>query len=83
MAARYSVADLNDNVVRGRSQASTGGVYGGRQEVVGTSVSWYPNNYLRFVLNWNIVNVDRLNAAGTTQIGQRFHTIALRSQLAF
>lgn len=83
LAARYSVADLNDRVVRGVSQAATGGVYGGRQEVVGTSVSWYPNNYLRFVLNWNIVNVDRLNAAGTTQVGQRFHTIALRSQLAF
>ena len=83
VAARYSVADLNDAVVRGRSQTSTGGVFGGRQEVVGTSLSWYPNNYLRFVLNWNIVNVDRQNPAGTTQIGQRFHTIALRTQLAF
>jgi phosphate-selective porin OprO and OprP len=83
LAARYSVADLNDRVVRGRPQDATGGVFGGRQEVVGTSLSWYPDNHLRFVLNWNIVNVDRLNATGTTQIGQRFHTIALRSQLAF
>lgn len=33
--------------------------------------------------HWNIVNVDRLNAAGTTQIGQRFHTIGLRSRLSF
>ena len=82
-AARYSVADLNDKVTRGRAQSLTGGVYGGRQEVIGTSLSWYPNNYLRFVLNWDIVNVDRLNAAGTTQIGQRFHTVALRTQLAF
>lgn len=81
--ARYSVADLNDKVTRGRAQAATGGVFGGRQEVIGMGVSWYPNNYLRFMLNWDIVNVDRLNAAGTTQIGQRFHTIALRSQLAF
>jgi phosphate-selective porin OprO/OprP len=81
--ARYSVADLNDRLVRGRSQASTGGAYGGRQEVVGMGVSWYPNNLLRFMLNWDIVQVDRLNTAGTIQIGQRFHTIALRTQLAF
>jgi phosphate-selective porin OprO/OprP len=83
LALRWSLADLNDQVTRGRPQAATGGVFGGRQEIIGTSLSWYPNNYLRFVLNWNIVNVDRLNAAGTTQIGERFHTIGLRSQLAF
>ena len=80
---RYSVADLNDKVARGTAASATGGVYGGRQEVVGLGVSWYPNNLLRFMLDWDIVNVDRLNTAGTTQIGQRFHTIALRSQLAF
>ncbi|MBL6453706.1 porin [Belnapia sp. T6] len=81
--ARYSVADLNDKVRRGQAQATTGGVFGGRQEVVGLGLSWYPNNLLRFMLNWDIVNVDRLNPAGTTQIGQRFHTLALRTQLAF
>jgi phosphate-selective porin OprO and OprP len=81
--ARYSVADLNDKVARGVPQSVTGGVFGGRQMVVGLGLSWYPTNYLRFMLDWNIVNVDRLNAAGTTQIGQRFHTIGLRSQLAF
>ncbi len=81
--ARYSVADLNDKVTRGRAQAATGGVYGGRQEVVGLGLSWYPTNFLRFMLDWNIVNVDRLNTAGTQQIGDRFHTIGLRSQMAF
>lgn len=83
LSARYSVADLNSNVTRGRSQASTGGVFGGRQELYGVGLSWYPNNNLRFLLNWDIVNVDRLNAAGTTQIGQRFHTVALRTQINF
>ncbi|WP_165838935.1 porin [Roseicella frigidaeris] len=81
--ARYSVVDLNDHATRGRAQAATGGVFGGRQEVVGMGLSWYPNNFLRFMLNWDIVNVDRLNAAGTTQIGKRFHTLALRTQFAF
>jgi phosphate-selective porin OprO/OprP len=83
LMARYSVADLNDKVTRGRAQAATGGVYGGRQEVVGLGLSWYPTSFLRFMLDWNIVNVDRLNAAGTQQIGDRFHTIGLRSQMAF
>ncbi|WP_176849492.1 porin [Belnapia rosea] len=83
LMARYSVADLNDKVTRGRAQTTTGGVYGGRQEVVGLGLSWYPTNFLRFMLDWNIVNVDRLNTAGTQQIGDRFHTIGLRSQMAF
>ena len=81
--ARWSVADLNDTVTRGRTQASTGGVYGGRQETMGLGLSWYPNTLLRFMLNWDVVNVDKLNAAGTTQVGQRFHTVALRTQFAF
>ncbi|MBK1658913.1 porin [Paracraurococcus ruber] len=83
MMARWSLIDLDDKVTRGRSQASTGGVYGGRQEVVGLGLSWYPTNYLRFMLDWNIVNVDRRNAAGTQQIGDRFHTLGLRTQMAF
>jgi len=83
VAARWSVADLNDKVTRGRAQSATGGVYGGRQEVVGVGLSWYPNNLLRFMLNWDAVAVNKLNAAGTTQVGQRFHTVALRTQMAF
>lgn len=81
--ARWSLIDLDDKVTRGRSAASTGGVYGGRQEVVGLGLSWYPTNFLRFMLDWNIVAVDRRNAAGTQQIGDRFHTIGLRTQMAF
>jgi len=83
VSARYSVADLNSNVTRGRSQASTGGVFGGRQELFGLGLSWYPNNNVRFLLNWNIVNVDRLDSSGRTQIGQRFHTLGLRTQVTF
>ena len=83
VAARYSVADLNDHVTRGRNQSTTGGVYGGRQELFGLGLNWYPSNLLRFMLDWNIVNVDRLDTTGRTQIGQRFHTIGLRTQITF
>lgn len=81
--ARYSVVDLNDEVTRGRAATATGGVFGGRQEVVGLGLSWYPTSFLRFMLDWNIVHVDRLNAAGTQQIGDRVHTLGLRTQMAF
>ncbi len=32
---------------------------------------------------WKALAANKLNAAGTTQVGQRFHTVALRTQLAF
>lgn len=81
--ARYSHIDLNDRVARGRPAASTGGVYGGVQDVYAVGVNWYPNEHLRFMLDYDIINVDRLNATGTTQVGQRIQAVALRAQAAF
>ena len=83
LVARYSHIDLNDRVTRGRSAASTGGVYGGKQDVYAVGVNWYPNEQLRLMLDYDIVNVDRLNAAGTTQVGQRIQAVAVRAQAAF
>ena len=81
--ARYSVLDLNDRVTRGRSSASTGGVYGGYQQVVGVGLNWYPNENFRLMVDYDNIKVDRLNAAGTTQIGQNVQAIAVRAQAAF
>jgi phosphate-selective porin OprO/OprP len=72
LAARYSVTDLNDDNVNG-----------GNQQVYGLSLSWYPNALVRFLLQGDYVDVDRQNAAGTTEIGQDFWDVALRSQIAF
>ena len=72
LAARYSVTDLNDNNVNG-----------GNQQVYGLALSWYPNALVRFILQGDYVDVDRQNAAGTTEIGQEFWDVALRSQIAF
>ena len=83
LVARYSHIDLNDRVTRGRSAASTGGVYGGAQNVYAVGLNWYPNEQLRLMLDYDIINVNRLNAAGTTQVGQRIHAVALRAQAAF
>jgi phosphate-selective porin OprO/OprP len=83
IAARYSAVDLNSNVIPGLSQTVTGGVYGGRQQIGAVALSWYPNDWLRFMLQVQYVDVDKLNAAGTTQIGQHFETLAARAQAAW
>lgn len=61
----------------------TGGVYGGVQDVSVIGMNWYPNDDLRLMLDYGFINVDRLNAAGATQVGQRIQAVALRAQAAF
>jgi phosphate-selective porin OprO and OprP len=80
VAARYSTLDLNSNIVPGVSQHVTGGIYGGRQRIAALALSWYPNDWLRFMLQFQYVDVNKLNSAGMTQIGQRFETLAARAQ---
>jgi phosphate-selective porin OprO and OprP len=83
LSARYSATNLNSNVTPGIAQSVTGGVYGGNQQVAGVLLSWYPNNWVRLYLQGQYTNVDRLNSAGTSQIGQHFFTLAGRAQVAF
>jgi phosphate-selective porin OprO/OprP len=80
LAARYSTVDLNSNVVPGVPQSVTGGIYGGRQQIVSLALSWYPNDWLRFIVQLQHADVNKLNSAGTVQIGQRFETLAARAQ---
>jgi phosphate-selective porin OprO and OprP len=83
LAARFSTVDLNSHVVPGLAQTTTGGVYGGQQTIYTVGLNWFPNDNLRFMLDFYFADINRLNTAGTTQIGQRFAAIALRSQLGF
>lgn len=83
LSARYSATNLNSNVTPGVAQSVTGGVFGGNQQVAGLLLSWYPNNWVRLYLQGQYSNVDRLNPAGTSQIGQHFFTLAGRAQVAF
>ena len=83
IAARYSTVSLNSDVVPGISQSVTGGVYGGQQQIATLALSWYPNDWLRFMLQFQYVDVNKLNSAGTIQIGQRFEIIAARAQAAW
>src|SRR6266446_82421 len=80
IAARYSTVSLDSNIVPGVSQSLTGGIFGGQQQIAALALSWYPNDWLRFMLQFQHTNVDKLNSAGKVQIGQRFETLAGRVQ---
>jgi phosphate-selective porin OprO/OprP len=83
LAARYSLMNLNSEVTPGAAQSVTGGVYGGFQRIFGAALSWYPNDWVRLELQFQYTSIDKLNAAGTTQIGQNFETLAGRAQVSF
>jgi phosphate-selective porin OprO/OprP len=83
LAARYSAVSLDSNVFPGVSQSVTGGVYGGQQRIGALALSWYPNDWLRFMLQFQYVDVNKLNSAGTVPIGQRFETLAARAQASW
>src|SRR5215469_14119941 len=83
LAARYSLMNLNSEVTPGVAQSVTGGVYGGFQRIFGAALSWYPNDWVRLELQFQYTSINKLNAAGTTQIGQNFETLAGRAQVSF
>ena len=83
LAYRYSYVNLNDKDVGGVPIATSGGVRGGEQKIHTVGVNWYVNNNVRFMLNYLHVDVDRLNAAGTTPIGDEYDAVAMRAQLSW
>jgi phosphate-selective porin OprO/OprP len=90
LAARYSDMDLNYHAGLPGVAPTTDAVRGGEQRITSIGMNWYMNPIVRFMLEYQDVRVDRLspNAATFTtpagaQIGQHYHAIALRSQMAF
>lgn len=100
LAARYSTVDLNDGASGGAACSGTGlvasatssCVRGGEQDIVTLGVNWYPNRNVRFMLNYQFVDVERraypnnpIGVAGgpNAEIGQDYNAIALRSQYSF
>ena len=90
LAARYSDIDLNYHEgALGTAQAADG-VRGGDQQIVSAGVNWYPNTFVKFMLDYQDVRVDRLSPSAATfltpvgaQIGQSYHTVVFRTQFAF
>jgi phosphate-selective porin OprO/OprP len=82
LAARYSVLDLNDHAGSAGNVAPIGGVRGGEQKITTVGLNWYPNRVLRFLLDYQWDDIDRLNASGA-QVGEKVQAVSFRSQFAF
>ena len=104
LALRYSDLDLNDHeldassVVTGYNGVTPiytfyNTVRGGDQRIATAGVNWYPNNVVRFALNYELIQNSRLQSpaavttAGTPVLptvngGQNMSAVALRAQLS-
>ena len=82
IAGRYSVLDLNDQAGLGGTPTPLGGVRGGVQKITSAGINWYPNPVVRFLFDFQNVNVDRLSATGAS-IGENVKIYTVRSQFAF
>jgi len=99
LAARYSRMDLNFMSGLEGAAAAPGSVRGGDQSVVTLGVNWFPNPNVKVMMNYLLIDVDRLNPAGAdnplpfgpspntpptgVQIGQDLDVFALRTQFSF
>ena len=82
LAARYSELDLNDGSGVAGAATPAGGVRGGEQKITTLGLNWYPNNLVRFLLDYQWARVTRLNAPGAS-IGEDVNVVSFRSQFAF
>jgi phosphate-selective porin OprO/OprP len=99
LAARYSRMNLNFEEGLAGTAATPGSVRGGDQNVLTLGVNWYLNPNFKVMMNYLLIDVDRLNPAGpgnTTpfgpapatpplgvEIGQDLDVFALRTQYSF
>ena len=77
LAARYSNIDLDFNPF---ATAANGGVAGGKQDILTLGLNWYPNNTIKFQLNYDNLRVSHANAPASDISAS---AVVLRSQLSF
>ncbi len=90
IAARYSDLDLNYHAGAPGTAPALDAVRGGEQKIFGAGINWYPNSLIRFMLDYQDVEIDRLSPSAVAyatpvgaQIGQHYQAISFRSQFAF
>jgi phosphate-selective porin OprO and OprP len=99
LAARYSRMNLNFEEGLAGTAAVPGSVRGGDQSVVTLGVNWFPNPNVKIMMNYMLIDVDRLNPAGPgntqpfgpapntpplgVEIGQDLDVFSLRTQFSF
>lgn len=95
LAGRYTDLDLDYRAGARGTALPVSGIRGGEQKIVTLGLNWYPNNNVRFLADYQRVEVDRLSPGGTVfgaglltppagaQIGQDLNIWTLRTQYAF
>ncbi len=99
LAARYSRMNLNFMEGLEGAAALPGSVRGGDQQIWTLGANWFPNPNVKVMLNYLLIDVDRLNPAGPgntqpfgpapntpplgVEIGQDLDVIAVRTQFSF
>jgi phosphate-selective porin OprO and OprP len=90
VAGRVSYVDLTSNFQNGKvisSSSQPGAVNGGKQTSYTAGLNWYPNSYMRFMLNYIHTDFDKANSSSSgivgAPIGATMDAIALRTQVAW
>lgn len=84
LTARFSVLDLNYKASLAGFATSADAVRGGRQEGLTVGVNWYPISAIRFLFDYQHLDVDHVAPAMPfAQIGQKVDIATARVQLAF
>jgi phosphate-selective porin OprO/OprP len=93
VAARFDTVNLNASANPGVAAATTGGVFGGKQDSYTFGLNWYVNSNVRFMLDYIHAKIDKVAATGTLSTataatpfggnGVNIDAIALRTQVAF
>jgi phosphate-selective porin OprO/OprP len=82
LVARYSDLDLNYNEGARGTTTPFGGIRGGDQRIISAGVNWYPNQVLRFMLDYQHTDVSKLSSAGLNA-DARLDAVSLRTQISF
>jgi phosphate-selective porin OprO/OprP len=90
IAVRYDYVGLNSNFVSGVPlSVQPLAVEGGVQRGLTVGLNWYPNDLVRFMLDYNHIDFDKANGtkvAGANlgvPVGASFDAVSLRAQFAY
>jgi len=82
LVARYCDLDLNYREGAPGTNTPFGGIRGGDQRILSAGVNWYPNQVLRFMLDYQHTDVSKLSSAGLNT-DARLDAVSLRTQISF
>lgn len=84
LAVRYSETNLNFHAGNPGAPIApgSGGIRGGEQEIWTFGLNWYATDAVRFAIDYQLIDVNRLSGAGA-RVGQDAQALSGRAQFAF